>query len=302
MTFSQIDLFTADDWRDYALLDSGDGMRLERFGAYTLARPDSEVLWRKRLPDAEWAKADATFQHGEGKERWITRRRGEVASPTLPAQWPMHYRDLTFFARLTPFKHTGVFPEQAAVWNWMREKISAARRPINVLTLFGYTGLAALACARAGATVTYVDASKWAMEWARENQAASHLDAKPIRWLLDDALKFVKRAARRSVKYDAIVMDPPSFGRGPKGEVWKFAESFPPLLTACAELLSAQPLFVTVTAYAMEVSSLALGNVLSDTMRGRGHVSVGELTLREQSGGRQLSTAIVGRWQMANGG
>ncbi|MEP7199072.1 MAG: class I SAM-dependent methyltransferase, partial [Chloroflexota bacterium] len=203
--------------------------------------------------------------------------------------------------RLTPFKHTGVFPEQATLWNWMREKISAARRPINVLTLFGYTGLAALACARAGATVTYVDASKWAMEWARENQAASHLDDKPIRWLLDDALKFVKREARRGVKYDAIVMDPPSFGRGPKGEVWKFAESFPSLLAACAELLSAQPLFVTVTTYAMEVSALMLGNLLNDALRA-GHIAIGELTLREQSGGRQLSTAIVGRWLMADGG
>ena len=297
-----VELLTTGDWQDYALLDSGDGMRLERFGRYTLARPDPEVLWRKRLSAADWAKADATFQHGStqsspplaggtdrGRARWTKRR-------PVPAQWPMRYRGLTFYARLTPFKHMGVFPEQAVLWNWMRAMLMQASRETNVLTLFGYTGLAALTCASAGAQVTYVDASKWAMEWARENQRASGLDDKPVRWLVDDALKFVKREARRGVRYDAIVLDPPSFGRGPKGEVWKFAEGIQPLLEACVALLSRQPLFVLITAYALDVSALTLANVLSDTMGVRGSVRAGELTLVEQSGGRLLSTAIVARW------
>jgi 23S rRNA (cytosine1962-C5)-methyltransferase len=294
---SAIELLRPSDWHDYALLDSGDGMRLERFGAYTLARPDPEALWRKRLSGAEWAKADATFHHGEGAERWTKRT-------PIPTQWPMHYRALTFFARLTPFKHTGVFPEQAALWDWMRERLAPAvegggvtgASPPHILTLFGYTGLAALTCASAGAAVTYVDASRWTMDWARENQRASGLADKPVRWIVDDALKFVKREARRGVRYDAIVLDPPSFGRGPKGEVWKFEESLPPLLDACAAILSDSPLFVSTTAYAVEVSSLALANLLGDALGRRGQVSAGELVLQVESGGRQLSTAIVATW------
>ncbi|MBI3734058.1 MAG: class I SAM-dependent rRNA methyltransferase [Chloroflexi bacterium] len=255
-----IETLEAADWTDYALLDSGDGMRLERFGAYTLARPDPEVIWRKRWPEAEWAKADATFQHGESGERWTRRR-------PIPEQWPMGYHGLTFSARLTPFKHTGVFPEQAALWSLLQEQISRAARTVNILTLFGYTGLAALSAARAGAKVTYVDASKWAMEWARENQQASGLAEKPIRWLLDDALKFVKREIRRGAHYE----------------------------------LSDRPLFVIATAYAVEVSSLALGNVVSDALGERGGtVAMGELTLREQSAGRRLSTAVYAYWHPAS--
>jgi 23S rRNA (cytosine1962-C5)-methyltransferase len=293
MALSTIDVLSADDWRDYELLDSGGGLRLERFGAYTLARPDAEAVWKRRLPEAQWAAADATFQHGDSGERWTKRR-------PIPAQWPMHYGDLTFYARLPPFKHTGVFPEQAALWGWMRGAIAGAGRPVNVLTLFGYTGLMALAAAAEGARVTYLDASKWAMDWARENQAASKLEERPIRWLLDDALKFVKREARRGVQYDAILADPPSFGRGPKGEVWKFAESFPPLLDACVELMSERPLLLAVTGYATELSSLALGNLVSDSLaKRRGHVSASELTINERGSGRQISTAVVARWTAA---
>lgn len=290
MTPPSIDVLTPPNWRDYELLDSGDGQRLERFGAYTLSRPDPEAIWRRALPEEAWNQASAAFQHGESNERWTRRAK-------LPEQWPMQYEALSFFARLTPFKHTGVFPEQAVVWQWMQERIAAAGRPVHVLTLFGYTGLAALAAARAGARVTYVDASKWAMEWARANQTASGLGDKPVRWLLDDALKFVRREARRETRYDAIVMDPPSFGRGPKGEVWKFAESFPPLLDACVALLSHAPLFMAVTGYAMEVSALAVGNLLDDALRARsGATSVAELALRERSAGRLLSTSILARW------
>jgi 23S rRNA (cytosine1962-C5)-methyltransferase len=289
-TQAHIEVLSPDEWRDYDLLDSGDGMRLERFGAYTLARPDPKVIWHRKLPDAAWAAADAAFQHGETNERWTKRR-------TIPEQWPMRYGDLAFFARLTPFKHTGVFPEQAVLWKWTQERIVAGRRPIHLLSLFGYTGLAALAAAQAGARVTVVDASKWAMEWARANQSASQLDDKPIRWLVDDALKFVRREARRATRYDAIVTDPPSFGRGPRGEVWKFSESFMPLLEACVALLSDSPLFVAVTGYAMDVSALALGNLLDDALSARaGATVVGELALRERSAGRLLSTSIFARW------
>jgi 23S rRNA (cytosine1962-C5)-methyltransferase len=283
-----IETLTPTHWRDYELLDSGDELRLERFGAYTLARPDPEVLWRKRLPAAEWDKADATFRYGE-PERWHKRK-------PIPEKWLMHYDDLAFYAQLTPFKHTGVFPEQAALWDWMRAKIRGAHRPINVLNLFGYTGLAALSCASAGAKVTYVDASRGVLEWARANQAASQLSNKPIRWILDDALKFVKREIRRKAEYDAIVMDPPSFGRGPKGEVWKLSESLPALLHECAALLSDEPLFLTITAYAIEASALALGNVLADALASSQGISVGELVLQERNNGRRLSTAIFARW------
>jgi 23S rRNA (cytosine1962-C5)-methyltransferase len=286
---SNIDCLTPTNWRDYSLLDSGDGLRLERFGAYTLVRPDPEVLWRKRLPATEWDKADATFQHGEGKDRWSKRK-------PIPEKWPMRYDDLAFFAQLTPFKHTGIFPEQAALWNWMRDKIRVAHRPISVLNLFGYTGLAALSCASAGAKVTYVDASRGVMEWARENQKASQLEDKPIRWIVDDALKFVKREIRRKAQYDAIVLDPPSFGRGPQGEVWKLTESLPSLLNECAALLSDEPLFITLTAYAIEASALALGNVLADALESSQGISVGELVLQERDNGRYLSTAIFTRW------
>lgn len=289
-TTPQIEVLSPAGWNDYELLDTGDGQRLERFGAYTLSRPDPEAIWRRRLPDTDWAQATATFQHGETNERWT--KLGKI-----PDQWPMQHGALSFFARLTPFKHTGVFPEQAVLWTWMQDRVAAAGRPVHVLTLFGYTGLGALAAAQAGARVTYVDASKWAMEWARANQSASHLDDRPIRWLVDDALKFVRREARRTTRYDAISMDPPSFGRGPKGEVWKFADSFPPLLDACVALLSDQPLFLTVTGYALDVSALALGNLLGDALRARGGTtSVAELALRERSGGRVLSTSILARW------
>ena len=289
-TQPQIEVLSPAGWQDYELLDTGDGQRLERFGAYTLSRPDPEAIWRRRLPDVDWARANAVFQHGETNERWT--KRGNI-----PEQWPMRHGALSFFARLTPFKHTGVFPEQAVLWQWMQERIAAGGRPIHVLTLFGYTGLGALAAAQAGARVTYVDASKWAMEWARANQTASELDEKPIRWLVDDALKFVRREARRTTRYDAISMDPPSFGRGPKGEVWKFSDSFPPLLDACVALLSDNPLFVSVTGYALEVSALALGNLLADALHARrGATAVAELALRERSAGRLLSTSILARW------
>lgn len=209
----------------------------------------------------------------------------------------MRYDDLTFWARLTTFRHTGVFPEQSVHWRWIREEIERAGRPIRMLDLFAYSALTTLVAARAGAQVTYVDASRPAMGWARENQTASGLQNLPIRWILDDAIKFLRREARRGVRYDALVMDPPVFGRGPKGEIWRFYESLPVLLDLCGQVLSDRPLLVLINAYAIEASSVMLANLLVDLMAGRGgSIEAGELGLREQGSERILPAGIYGRW------
>ena len=288
-------------WTDYELLDSGEGAKLERFGPFVLERPEQQAIWRRSLPAEAWARADALFGRAEGggEPHWILRRE-------MPPRWQMRYGDLTFWAELTPFRHTGVFPEQAANWVWVRRLIEGAGRPVRVLDLFGYTGLASLAAAAAGASVTYVDASRPSIAWARENQAASGLQDRPIRWILDDVLKFVRREIRRGVRYDGVIMDPPVFGRGPKGEIWRFYSSFPPLLEACRAVLSPDPLFVLANAYAIESSSLMLRNVLHDAMatygdRYGGSVEAGELVLAQRTPApdgseRLLSTGIFGRW------
>jgi 23S rRNA (cytosine1962-C5)-methyltransferase len=215
----------------------------------------------------------------------------------LPERWPMRHERLSFWARLTAFRHTGVFPEQAAHWGWIRERVAGAGRPIRMLDLFAYTALSTLAAASAGAEVTYVDASRPALGWARENQEASALGDWPIRWILDDAIKFVRREARRGASYDALVMDPPVFGRGPKGEVWRFYESVPELLDACRQILSPKPLFVLINAYAIDVSHLTLANLLLDLMAGQGgSIEAGELALAEASGDRLLAAGRYGRW------
>ncbi len=212
----------------------------------------------------------------------------------------MQYDGLSFWARLTPFRHTGVFPEQAVHWHWMSQLIKQAERPIKLLDLFAYSGLTTLFAARAGAQVTYVDASRPAMGWARENQHTSGLDDRPIRWILDDSIKFVRREVRRGVRYDALVLDPPVFGRGPKGEIWRFYESVPVLLDLCQQVLSDRPLLVLINAYAIDASSLMLANLLRDLMRGRdGSIEAGELGLREQSSDRILPAGIYARWQSA---
>jgi 23S rRNA (cytosine1962-C5)-methyltransferase len=280
------------DWTDYALLDSGEGAKLERFGPYTLARPEQQAIWRRRLPAERWAAADAVFEKGAGDSgTWVERR-------PIPERWLMRYDGLTFWARLTGFRHTGVFPEQAVHWRWIRQCVEGAGRPIRMLDLFAYTALSTLAAALAGAEVTYVDASRPALGWARENQAASGLTERPIRWILDDAIKFVRRAARRGVTYDVLVMDPPVFGRGPKGEIWRFYESVPELLDACRQVLSERPLFVLINAYAIDVSDLTLANVLMDLIAGRGGtIESGELGIAESDGDRVLAAGRYGRWQ-----
>ncbi|MBN1674205.1 MAG: class I SAM-dependent methyltransferase [Kiritimatiellae bacterium] len=293
---SGLELLTSPSWRDYELLDSGGGRKLERFGPHIFVRPEHQAVWQRTLPEARWQAAQGVFEPGGGDEmggKWQFRQK------VAPA-WEMTYGALRFKAQMSTSRHMGVFPEQAAHWEWMAERIRTANGPVNVLNLFGYTGLATLACAAAGAKVTHVDASKKAVGWARENQALSALGERPIRWIVDDALKFVLRENRRRVSYDAIVLDPPKFGRGPKGEIWDCLQMLPELLAACRAVLSPRPLFVVLTAYAIRASAASLYFALQEMTAGLGgSAAAGELATIEKSAGRVLSNAIFARWRSA---
>jgi len=281
-----MNILSTPGWDEYELLDTGDGHRLERFGKYLLVRPDPQIIWKPHLPKEEWLKADAVF--AKEKEQWQIRN-------NIPHKWLMHYQNLSFFAELTPFKHTGIFPEQLLQWNWMKEKLKSQNS--KVLNLFGYTGIASLVCVNEGAAVTHVDASRPTIGWARENQKASKLENASIRWILDDASKFVEREIKRGVRYDGIIMDPPIYGHGPNGEKWNFSTSFPKLLDLCRKVLSDKPLCVVINAYAISASSLMLENILQDFAKGLGgKIEVGELALEEKESKRLLSTGIFGRW------
>ncbi|MBI4926518.1 MAG: class I SAM-dependent methyltransferase [Anaerolineae bacterium] len=279
-------------WKDYVLLDSGNGRRLEKFGEVIVIRPDAEAIWTPALPDKDWQAAAAQFVPGQEENggHW------EWKGPEV-TRWPLEYRGMRFWLQPGGSKQLGVFPEQAVQWDWIEAQVKAASRPVQVLNMFGYTGLASLAAARAGAAVAHVDASRKVIGWARENQALSGLESAPVRWLLDDALKFVRREGRRGSGYDGLILDPPKFGRGPKGEVWEFYKLLPELLDACAQALSAQPRFVLLTAYAVKASSITLYYAVEEMMRRfGGHTEAGEVVLVEKSAGRQLSTAIFARW------
>ena len=292
MTPPPFTLLESPRWRDYELLDSGDGLKLERFGAFTFVRPEVQAMWSPSLSKKDWDAAQAVFQPTaeESGGHWIEKKK-------IPEKWKMEYGDLKFWVMTTPGRHLGVFPEVASHWDWMADSISRAGRPANVLNLFGYTGLASLAAASAGATVTHVDASKKSVGWARENQSLSGLDAKPVRWIVDDALKFVQREARRGTKYDGIILDPPKFGRGPKGEVWEVYKSLPDLLGACKEVMSDNPLFLVLTVYAVKASAVHVGQAMEEMMRNRGgNVERGELVTREKSASRLISQAVFARW------
>jgi len=296
-------------WKDYALLDSGDGLKLERFGNYIFVRPESQAMWKRSLDaNAEWKQAHAVFQPTgeESGGHWDFKKKVEEKwemkydlTPSLTSSpSPNRRGELRFWAMTTPGRHLGVFPEVAAHWDWFSGLIAQSNREINVLNLFGYTGLATLAAAAAGAKVTHVDASKKSVSWARENQALSQLTEKPIRWIVDDALKFVQREARRGVKYNGIILDPPKFGRGPKGEVWEVYKSLPSLLEACRECLSEHPLFVVTTLYAVRASAIHAAQAMEDMMNEfEGKIEKGELVTREQSAGRLLSQAVYARWE-----
>jgi 23S rRNA (cytosine1962-C5)-methyltransferase len=287
-----LEIFTSTNWEDYELLDSGNGLKLERYGPHRFIRPEYQAVWEPRMPDAEWDKAAAVFQptSDESGGKWLYKRQVEP-------QWKMHYRDLTFLARTSNSRHLGFFPEQAAHWDWIRERITSSNTPVNVLNLFGYTGLASLAAAKVGAKVTHLDASKKTVTYARENQQISGLGEKPIRWIVDDAVKFVMREARRGVHYDGFILDPPKFGRGPKGEVWEFFKMLPYLLHEIKPLFSTRPVFLVITAYAIRASALSLHFLIQELMQEYGGVlSSGELALGEKSAGRILSMAITTRW------
>lgn len=292
-TIPQIILQSSPNWEDYELVDSGAGWKLERYGKYLLKRPEPEAVWRPALPEKTWNTAAAYFRpsNEENGGHW------EKLRP-VDERWAMHYENLRFWTQLSASRHLGVFPEQAGQWDWISEQISAAGRPLQVLNLFGYTGLATLAAARAGARVTHVDASRKVITWARENQELSGLSDRPIRWIVDDALKFVQRDARRGVQYDGLILDPPKFGRGPKGEVWEFYKLLPELLQACRQVLSPQPQFLVLTAYAVKASALTLYYAINEMMRGyHGETEAGEVVLEEKSAGRLLAMAIFGRWR-----
>ena len=285
-------ILTAPAWSDYELLDSGGGARLERYGPYTFVRPEHQAVWRRKLPDTDWQAAHATFvpTGEESGGRW------QIQKP-VKTPWKITYKGLRFLAFTANSRHMGLFPEQAAQWDWIGELIRSAGRPVKILNLFGYTGLATLAAAQAGAQVTHVDASKKAILLARQNQELSGLGDRAIRWLVDDAYKFVRREVRRGVQYDGIVLDPPKFGRGPQGQVWELFESLPALLTDCRALLSQKPLFVALTAYAIRASALSAYYAMQEMTNGLGGaIETGELALVEKSGGRLLSTAIFARW------
>ncbi len=288
----QISLLKAENWQEYELLDSGDGQKLERFGPYRFARPEAQAIWRKKLPAAAWSDVHALFQptREESGGHWSLKK-------TLPEKWPMAYGPLKFWAMATPGRHLGLFPEVASHWDWYSGLIAAAGRPIKVLNLFGYTGLASLAAANAGAQVTHLDASKKSVTWARDNQILSGMQDKPIRWIVDDALGFVEREVRRGSRYDGIILDPPKFGRGPKGEVWEVYEGLPVLLNACRQVLSDNPLFLALTMYAVRASGVHLYYSIDEMMRGfKGNIDVGELVTEEKSAGRLLSHAVYARW------
>lgn len=287
-----LDHFTS--FTDFRLLDTGDGYRLEQWGPYRLARPDPQIIWEKHLDDNEWNAVDAKFEVRGDKGQWnvITK---------MPASWPIRYdvpgtkTQLSFKARLTPFKHTGIFAEQAANWEWMAKKL-AGKKERRILNLFGYTGAATVMLTALGHKVTHVDASKPAIGWAKENQELNKLPADSIRWILDDAAKFVMREIKRGQKYDGILMDPPAFGHSPDGRTWKFNDDVPNLLADCVELLSDDADFLILNGYATNSSAIALKNLMEDAFnRGTGSVEYGELCL-EQTDKRLISTGIVTRW------
>lgn len=290
----QITLLTSPDWQDYELLDCGNGAKLERFGLYTFVRPEHQAVWQRALPRDRWQSAHATFQatREESGGHWAFQKK-------IDTRWVMRYKDLSFYAQTSNSRHLGIFPEQAAHWDWIGEQIRARPAPTRVLNLFGYTGLASLAAAQAGASVAHVDASPKVVQWARQNQELSGLQDRPIRWLIDDVDKFVRREVKRGSLYEGMILDPPKFGRGPEGQVWEFYEALPSLLQTCRNLME-NPQFVVLTAYAIRASALSVYYALQEMTTGwGGKITTGELALKEKSAGRLLSMAIYARWSKA---
>lgn len=308
MSGMQFSILTTKAEKEYELLDSGEGEKLERFGKVTVRRPDPQALWKKMLPHKDWDNAQAQFLPGETKpgSKAPAKSAWKIENK-VSNQWQMEFADLKFWIKPTSFKHVGIFPEQKNNWDWMRKVIKdhpltpsleKEGRKVKVLNLFGYTGAATLAAAQAGAEVVHVDGSKTAIVWGRENALISELNDMPIRWIVDDVLSFVKREIKRGSKYDGILMDPPAFGRGSKGEVWKIEENLLELLDACKQLLSEKPLFFLVNGYASGYSAIAYKNTLDTLLRNwQGTLEVGELTIEEIKNKRLLPAGIFARWK-----
>ena len=285
-------MWLSDNWKDYEVIDCSAGEKLERWGDYILVRPDPQVIWKTEKTEKGWRQKNAHY-HRSAKGG------GEWEFFDLPKQWNIHYRNLTFQLKPFSFKHTGLFPEQAVNWDWCADKIKKAGRPVKVLNLFAYTGGATLSAAAARASVTHVDASKGMVTWAKENAAASGLKEASIRWLVDDCVKFVEREIRRENHYDAIIMDPPSYGRGPKGEIWKMEESIHSFLKLCTRLLSDQPLFVLINSYTTGLQPAVLAYLMEmELKKFGGKVTADEVGLPVVSNGLILPCGASGRFEL----
>lgn len=283
----------ANDWKDYKILDMADGQKLEKWGNIILSRPDPQIIWKEKSFPNKWKEAYATYHRSKtGGGSWEYHKK-------LPEQWQIKYKELTFNIKPMNFKHTGLFPEQAVNWDWMINKIKNSNREIKVLNLFAYTGGATVACALAGASVCHVDSSKGMVTWAKENIASSGLAEKKVRYIVDDVVKFVNREIRRKNKYDAIIMDPPSYGRGANGEVWQFENNIYDLVELCSNVLSDNPLFFLINSYTTGISSKVLENILNLTInkKYKGKTTSGEIGLPMENSSLVLPCGIYGRWE-----
>ena len=287
-------LLLADQWKDYELIDMGNGEKLERWGNYVLRRPDPQVVWPMEAEWSLWKNPHGHYHRSnKGGGQWEHKKK-------YPEQWTISYKDLKFHIKPTGFKHTGLFPEQAANWEWSMDKIRNAKRPIKVLNLFAYTGGATVAWLSAGASVCHVDSSKGMVSWSKENVNSSGLKEKPVRYIVDDVEKFVNREIRRGNKYDAIIMDPPSYGRGTKGEVWRFEEDIADLVNLCTKVLSDEPLFFLINSYTTGISAKVLENILRLNIKNSGDFESGEIGLPMTGSKLVLPCGIYGRWEEAN--
>ena len=281
----------ARDWKDYEILDMANGEKLEKWKDVILVRPDPQIIWKSKSFPERWKNANASYiRSSTGGGNWDFNKK-------VPANWQVKYKELIFNIKPMGFKHTGLFPEQAVNWDWMINKIQHANRDIKVLNLFAYTGGATVACSYAGASVCHVDSSKGMVTWAKENITSSGLQNNPVRYIIDDVVKFVSREIRRGNKYDAIIMDPPSYGRGSNGEVWKFEENISDLVELCTKVLSDRPLFFLINSYTTGISSTVLENILRLNIKAKGKLSSGELGLPMKDSNLVLPCGIFSRWE-----
>lgn len=281
----------ASDWNDYQILDMANGEKLEKWNNITLVRPDPQIIWKQKKYPEKWKKADAKYSRSNtGGGAWNYNKK-------LPSAWQVKYKDLVFNIKPMGFKHTGLFPEQAVNWDWMINKIKSTNKEIKVLNLFAYTGGATVACLSAGASVCHVDSSKGMVSWAKENVTSSGLQDRKVRYIVDDVVKFVNREIRRGNKYDAIIMDPPSYGRGTNGEVWKFEDNIYDLVELCSKVLTDKPLFFLINSYTTGISSMVLENILKLNIHAKGKFSNGEIGIPMQNSNLVLPCGIYGRWE-----